>query len=100
METNITPQMLRTIADRLNGYPWDDFGHDFICSAAEELFGWCGRESVRVLLRECGLIYLLGGLGLDEAEESGRKSEYTRTAMPIRFMLLEFIALMLEGETP
>lgn len=99
METNITPEMLRAIADSLAGDVRGAAKTEFICCAAE-YFGDSGGSSISELLDECGIPTLLGDLGLVESSPEWGMSEYVRTAMPIRFMFLEFIALMLEGEKP
>lgn len=100
MKTNITPEMLRGIADSLAGDVRGGPRSEFICCAADYLLGDIRGRGVTKLLCECGIPSLLGGLGLVDKSPGWETGAYTRTAMPIRFMFLEFMALMIEGETP
>lgn len=94
--TKFTPKMLRQIADKLNADTHGPRTNEFICIIADNEFGFEASFDIQILLAECGLTRLGGGLGMQQL--SPAPSEYELTAMPVRFMFLEFMALYLEDK--
>lgn len=87
----ITPKKLRNVADTLKGslYAFEHGGEIYMCFAYKELYrGRRGRDEFTDLLETAGCA-LCGDLGMTN-------EEYEETAMPVRFMFLEFLALYLE----
>ena len=93
----LTAEMLRDIADSLNADTRGPSRGEFICCAALHLFDIDTEAEVRALLIDGGIETLSGCLFNSEIGVL-HPVLYTHSAMPVRFMFLEFLALMLEDE--
>ena len=88
-----TAERLHAIADALE----DRFGRRFICFTGEDLFGEMWRFGVlEPLLIEGGIESMDGDLIRQPSLAS--QDYYRKEGMNLRFMYLEFLALMLESE--
>jgi hypothetical protein len=92
----ITPAMLRAAADELSGSERSSSpsgGSEFICNTAAM---WNHQSELRALLLEGGIESLSGTLFTYKIDLNYYEV-YKRDAMNVRFMFLEFLALMLEA---
>lgn len=92
----LTPALLLKIADGLNGDTEGDSAGEYIC-ASRRVPSKC-LEDLQGLLVEGGMEEMSGWL-VDRCAPWNRKNwVYSRDAMPVRFMFLEFLSYYLEDQ--
>jgi hypothetical protein len=99
----LTSTQLRKAADSLHAGDYTVGGNTFICLAVAPKHS-PERDEIEALMVEAGIPTLSGRLfeGVELSRESREFREYyANNAQPVRFMLLEFLAHLLEdGSDP